>query len=79
MAIKTEIELHKASEELPENSGLYLVWSQTCGKCFYTDYVHYSAKYKKFNACDDEHIADKHSFNVEYWAEIPDLLAEIDG
>lgn len=79
MAIKTEIVWHKASEELPEKSGRYLVWSRICGDYFYKDYVHYSAKYKKFNACDDEHIADKHSFNVEYWAEIPDLLVEIDG
>lgn len=78
MAIKTEIVWHKASEELPEKSGLVLV----CKAFPYSQFrgcVGYSAEHKKFNAHDGDVDGAEHAMDVDYWAQFPDIPEECHG
>lgn len=57
-------------ERLPEKSGEYICLSRTAIR----HVLDYSAKHKKFNACDSlsEQLADSYSINVMYWQPLPE-------
>lgn len=67
---------HKATEELPEESGNYLVCREFAdGKLECFQEVSYSKKHLLFNAYDslEPENAKKHAFNISnlYWSEFP--------
>lgn len=69
---------HKASEELPTESGNYLVCNEDNGELYGFQEVEYSKKYLAFNTYDDNkpEIAKKHAFAITnlYWSELPKTL-----
>ena len=68
--IKTTIEWHKTTEELPEKSGNYLIKHSIK----YISMVPYSAKHKRFNAFDNFTKAKAKELEIAdvcYWAEMP--------
>jgi hypothetical protein len=69
---KTVIEWHNPAEELPEKSGYYLIcYERALGFAE----VHYSSKHKLFNTRDNdtETEAQRCTFPVSYWAELPEI------
>ncbi len=69
---------HKATEELPEESGKYLVCSEENGKLYCFQVLQYSEKYLLFNSYDDLEPEDakKYAFDITnlYWSELPKTL-----
>lgn len=63
---------HKATEELPEKSGEYLVAqiSGLTGEILYVMTSNYSARHKAFNASDEHDTAEYATF-YPFWAEYP--------
>lgn len=69
---------HKASEELPEESGGYLVIIESDlhkNGIVSLLTVEYSEKHKAFNAHDHEAVP-AHPMTVDYWAEYPKTIEE---
>lgn len=76
---KWTLKWHKATEELPEESGNYLVCRADADKIpFCIQEVSYSKKHSLFNAYDslEPEDAKKHSFDTSnlYWTEFPKTL-----
>lgn len=73
MAIKTEIVWHKASEELPEKSGDYLVLKVYDHSTVLVGNLPYSKSANRFNQTDGEEHPH-YPVKVNYWAEMQRLL-----
>jgi hypothetical protein len=67
--ITTNIEWHKATEELPAKSGYYMV---TYGETPFVTTVQYSSKHKRFNAWDTDPMPT-YAMSVDRWARLPKL------
>lgn len=66
----TNIEWHNPAVELPEKSGIYLVYYGAGIQA-----MSYSKKHKLFNVCDWETEAEAKEYAVDckYWAEFPEF------
>lgn len=68
--IETIIKWHKATEERPTSSGMYLV-ACNCYDSVYVTKTGYSKKHDKFNCADNDDA--RHAFDVDYWADTKPL------
>ena len=75
---EVKIVFHNAKEERPTESGLYLCVSESG----FVQYLNYSKKWDMFNAQDfDDTIeeASETAIEVDFWADITDVLKELRG
>lgn len=66
---------HNSTEELPEESGEYLVAqiSEYTGEVSYVITSNYSVRHKAFNASDKNDTAEYATF-YHFWAELPKTI-----
>lgn len=70
--MKVELEIFKASEKLPEESGEVLVWARNSNLVVSTNY---SEEHNKFN-CRNHYTKEEAlemAMDVEFWAYLPEV------